>query len=164
MKNTPLAKLRKDEANPRKPDPARLGLLRLSIAKLGFVMPMYATKDGMLLSGHQRYTVATELGIKKVPIITIDLPEKDIQGVNILFNRATNDFSAFDTGSKGKDRLNLEDVISAAEELADFEGEDWLALGCEELPIKGYGLDDADKYDKKACVFSFNSCISERGC
>jgi len=154
MKNTPLAKLHKDESNPRKPDPARLGLLRLSLAKLGFIMPMYATKKGMLISGHQRYTVATELGITKVPIVTIDLAEKDIQGVNILFNRATNDFSAFDTGSKGKDRLNLEDVISAAENLPDFEGEDWLALDCEERPIKGYGLEDADKYDKKAAVMA----------
>lgn len=37
MKNTPLTKLHKDESNPRKPDPARLGLLRLSLAKLGFI-------------------------------------------------------------------------------------------------------------------------------
>lgn len=154
MKNTPLAKLHKDENNPRKPDPARLGLLRLSLAKLGFVMPMYATADGMLLSGHQRFTVATELGISKVPIVTVDLPKKDIQGVNILFNRATNDFSAFDTGSKGKDRLNLEDVIAAAENLPDFEGEEWLALDCQEQRVAGFGLEDADKYDKKATVLA----------
>lgn len=154
MKNTPLSKLHKDESNPRKPDPARLGLLRLSLSKLGFIMPMYATKDGMLLSGHQRYTVATELGFKKAPVVTVDLAAKDIQGVNILFNRATNDFNAFDTGGKGKERLGIEDVIAAAEELPDFEGEDWDALRCEELPIAGYGQEDAARYDKKAAVLA----------
>jgi hypothetical protein len=154
MKNTLLTKLRKDEANPRKPDVARLGLLRLSLSKLGFIMPMYATKDGMLLSGHQRFTVATELGLKKVPVETIDLPEKDIQGVNILFNRATNDFNAFDTGSKSKERLNLDEVIAAAENLPDFEGEDWYAMACKELPIVDYGKEDGDKYDKKATVLA----------
>lgn len=154
MKNTSLTKLFKDETNPRKPDAARLGLLKLSIAKLGFIMPVYATKDGMLLSGHQRYTVSKELGLKKIPVEVIDLPEKDIKGVNILFNRATNDFSAFDTGSKAKERLSLEDVIEAADSLPDFEGEDWLALQCEEKPIKGLGKEDADRYDKKAAVLA----------
>ena len=37
MKNTALTKLHKDESNPRKPDAARLGLLRLSLSKLGFI-------------------------------------------------------------------------------------------------------------------------------
>lgn len=154
MKNTPLAALHKDKANPRKPDPARLSLLRLSIAKLGFVMPMYATADGMLLSGHQRFTVAEELGISSVPVVTVDLPKKDIQGVNILFNRATNDFTAFDTGSKGRDRLTLDYVISSAEDLPDFDGEEWHALNCQESDIILLGKHDADKYDKKATVLA----------
>lgn len=154
MKNTLLTKLFKDETNPRKPDTARLGLLRLSIAKLGFIMPVYATKEGMLLSGHQRYAVSKELGLKRIPVETVDIAEKDIKGVNILFNRATNDFSAFDTGSNVKERLSLEDVIEAAEGLPDFEGEDWLALSCEETEIKGLGKDDADRYDKKAAVLA----------
>lgn len=154
MKNTLLTDLHKDASNPRKPDAARLGLLKLSLAKLGFIMPMYATSSGMLLSGHQRLTVATELGLARVPVITIDLPEKDIQGVNILFNRATNDFNAFDTGSKSKERLSLDDVIASAEELPDWEGEEWLALTCKERTIAYLGRDDADKYDKKATVLA----------
>lgn len=154
MKNTLLSKLFKDETNPRKPDTARLGLLRLSIAKLGFIMPVYATKDGMLLSGHQRYTVAKELGLKKIPVETIDLAEKDVKGVNILFNRATNDFNAFDTGSKVKERLGLEEVIAAAEALPDYGSEDWLAMQCKDLPLKGVGQKDADRYDKKAAVLA----------
>lgn len=155
VKNTPVTSLRPDTSNPRKPDQARLGLLGLSLSKLGFCMPMYATKDGMLLSGHQRLTVSKTLKISNVPIITIDLPKKDIQGVNILFNRATNDFNAFDTGSNVKGRLTLDDVIASAEELPDFEGEDWFALDCKDRDITGLGADLSSRYDKKA------TCLAE---
>ena len=37
IKNTPISKVFPDKANPLKADQARLGLLRLSLAKLGFI-------------------------------------------------------------------------------------------------------------------------------
>lgn len=155
VKNTPVSKLHDDPTNPRKPDQARLGLLRLSVAKLGFCMPMYTTSDGMLLSGHQRLTVAKSLGLKKVPVIVVDLQKKDIQGINILFNRATNDFNAFDTGSNVQGKLSLDEVIAAAEALPDFEGENWIALDCKERSIADLGANLSDRYDKKA------TCLAE---
>lgn len=154
IKNLPIGKVSPDTKNPRKPDPARIGLLHLSLAKLGFIMPVYALKDGMLLSGHQRRTVSMERGIKKIPVVTIDVAKKDIQGINILFNRATNDFNAFDTGGNSQERLSLEGVIEAAEDLPDFEGEEWLCLSCAEKPITKYGKNDAARYDKKAAVLA----------
>lgn len=154
LRNVSITKVHPDASNPRKADQARLGLLRLSLAKLGFIMPVYATKEGMLLSGHQRLTVAKAAGYKKVPVFTIDVAEKDIKGINILFNRATNDFNAFDTGEKAKERLDLDAVIEAAESLPDFEGENWYALNCAEADISGLGSADASKYDKKATVLA----------
>ena len=153
--NTPVKKLSPDRLNPRRPDQARLGLLRLSLAKLGFIMPVYATPKGMLLSGHQRLTVASSMGIKALPTVTLSLKDSDIQGINILFNRGTNDFNAFDTGKKSQDRLGLEDVIASAENLPDFSGEEWYALNCKELPISALGKDLSDRYDKKA------TCLAE---
>jgi ParB-like chromosome segregation protein Spo0J len=154
INNTPITALIPDKKNPRKADDARLGLLRLSLAKLGFLMPVYATPGGMLLSGHQRQRVAKDLGIECIPVVTIEVAEKDIQGINILFNRATNDFGALDTGSSAHERLSIETVIEAAEELPDFEGEEWFALDCKTKKIAGMGKDDADRYDKKAVVIA----------
>lgn len=145
--------LRLDPTNPRKADQARMALLRLSIQKLGFIMPVYATEDGMLLSGHQRLTVAESLEIEQVPTIRINVKEGDIKGINILFNRATNDFTAFDTGSKAQDKLHYQDVLDLAEALPDFEGEDY-ALGATETALRGLGRADAHKYDKKAAVMA----------
>lgn len=149
-----VADLHPDETNPRKPDQARMALLRLSLQKLGFIMPVYATVDGMLLSGHQRLTAATSMDFETVPAITVSVKEEDVKGINILFNRATNDFTAFDTGSKVGDTLHYTDIIEMAEALPDFEGEDWLALGAEEKTIKNLGVADASKYDKKAAVMA----------
>lgn len=149
-KNTPVGDIRPDATNPRKPDQARMALLSLSLQKLGFVMPVFSTPNGMLLSGHQRHTVAVGRGVRNIPVEFVDMPEKNIKGANILFNRATNDFSAFDTGTKSKDKLHYADILKAAEDLPDFEGEDWFALRGRDMLIANVGRDLADRYDKKA--------------
>lgn len=139
-----------DKTNPRKNDAARMGLLRLSLAKLGLIMPLFVDRStGLLLSGHQRLTTATDLAISQVPVIEIDVKPEDIQGINILFNRATNDFTAFDTGSKARGKLDLDTVIAAAEALPDFDG-DHFAINCKMLPVGRYVRDRASEYDKKA--------------
>lgn len=144
-----------DSTNPRKPDPTRLHLLRLSLSKLGFLLPIVTTTDGLVLSGHQRLTVARELGWHKVPIDTYEVPDKDIRGINILFNRVTNDFGALDTGSEALGDLKLTDVIAEAEALPDTT-EEWFALNCKVQSILGLGADIADQYDKKAVVAANN--------
>jgi ParB-like chromosome segregation protein Spo0J len=152
--NVLLSKLRPDEANPRKPDPARLALLALSLRKLGFIMPMFATKAGMILSGHQRLTVAATLELKRVPVEYVDLKQEDLKGVNILFNRGTADWTAFDTGSTGAARLSYPTVVAAAEALPDCEGEDWYALRVRERSVNRLGINLAAQYDKKATVLA----------
>lgn len=149
-----IDKLHADPANPRQSIPARMGLLRLSLAKLGFVQPIIALRNGMLLSGHQRTTVARELGVEKVAVIYVDVPEADQKGFNILANRATNDFTAFDTGSKAQGKLDLDTVIAAAENLEDFPDENWFALNCKNEDISGLLKDKASQYDKKAAVLA----------
>lgn len=146
----PVAQLHKDPDNPRKSDPARMGLLRLSLKKLGFIQPVFVTKAGMLLSGHQRTTTALELGFTTIPAIAVDLSEKDVRGANVLFNRATNDFTAFDTGSKAGGMLDLDTVLAAAEALPDFEGENWFAINCKNELLTQFTEGLAERYDKKA--------------
>jgi hypothetical protein len=131
-----------------------MALLQLSLRKLGFIMPVYCLKDGLLLSGHQRLTASKALGLKEIPAMVIDVAEKDIAGINILFNRATNDFNAFDTGSAAKGKLDYTAVIDKAEALPDFEGEDWYANNCQIRPLKDFGKNISDKYDKKATTMA----------
>lgn len=140
-----------DEANPRKPDQARLGLLRMSIAKLGFLMPVYRHKSsGKLLSGHQRRTVCVQLDRVHMPVQDIDIADSDIMGINLLFNRFTNDFNAFDTGSGASTRMNMQEVIERLEQLPDRDPADDFAINCKLENVREFAQSIADQYDKKA--------------
>ena len=77
--------------NPREADAERLDLVKLSLRKLGFLLPLVASPDGEILSGHQRHTVAVDMGVSRVPVLRVEVPEARRRGLNILFNRATND-------------------------------------------------------------------------
>jgi len=93
----PLADLRPDADNPREASPERLALVRLSLAKLGFLLPLVATPDGLLLSGHQRAREARRIGLDQAPVLTVAVADDGRRrGLNILLNRATNDFRGRD--------------------------------------------------------------------
>ncbi len=151
IKMTPVGSLTPDDTNPRKPDAARLGLLRLSLAKLGFLMPVFADKaTGLLLSGHQRLTVSKALGLTAIPVQFIDIKPDDIAGVNILFNRTTNDFGAFDTGASSRAKLDIETVIEAAEALPDADPDHPFAINCKNEPVAVIANANADKFNDKS--------------
>lgn len=148
-----LSDLRKDPSNPRKADDARMALLRLSLEKLGFILPLYATPEGMLLSGHQRFDCALQLGYETVPVEVVDIPPRYHSGINIVFNRCTNDFGALDTGSSAAEKLSLSEVLEKAECLLDFDRTQTpYALQVEDTSIKGLASLHSQQYDKKAVV------------
>ena len=67
MNCSPASALRPALYNPREADAERLELVRLSLRKLGFLLPLVATTDGEILSGHQRHAVAVDMGAARVP-------------------------------------------------------------------------------------------------
>lgn len=92
MKLTPIDQLIPASYNPRAVDPERLELVKLSIRKLGWLLPVFATEAGELLSGHQRTHVARLLGYTHVPCVRTPNMDADTRkAINILFNRSTND-------------------------------------------------------------------------
>lgn len=93
--------------NPRQASKERLEYLRLSLRKLGFILPIYATKDGHLLSGHQRLGVAIAEGYTKVPVVRLEVAERNYRQVNLLFNRITNDMNPEDSSTDLFARLGL---------------------------------------------------------
>ena len=89
---TPVEDLRPSAYNPRKADKERLEMVELSLRKFGWLLPIYADGDGEILSGHQRHMVATNMGAKMIPVVRV--PTFKIErrmGINVLYNRATND-------------------------------------------------------------------------
>lgn len=120
MKLVDVKEIAPSTYNPRVADPERLDLIELSLRKLGFLLPLYATPDGEIISGHQRHHVACRMGASKVPVFTtraMNLTER--KGVNVVFNRATNDLGQSDTVAKINEQLKAADVFKLAEAVPD---------------------------------------------
>lgn len=113
VKLVPIGDVRASEYNPRKNDEKRLALTEMSLRKLGFLLPIYADKDGEILSGHQRHLVAERMGFDKIPVQYVDQEDLNSRkALNVLFNRATNDLQKQDTCTKIKKRLYNMDIDS----------------------------------------------------
>ena len=124
--------------NPRTADPARLDLIRLSLSKLGFLLPIYSTPEGEILSGHQRHLVTSEmLEWEQMPVSTTKSMVLDKRkAVNVLFNRATNDFEISENGANGKLKIEEMGVYDMAAKLPDKVGEDrFPCMRPEQVPI-----------------------------
>lgn len=142
-----------DTSNPRKSSPARMGLLRLSLAKLGFLMPLVAQRSsGLLLSGHQRTTVALDESIHRIPVMSVDIRDEDVRTVNLMANRTTNDFNAMDTGAASEQRIDLQYVTKLLENLPDPDHDNPFAANCKLEDLTPLVKSVAHLYDQKAAL------------
>lgn len=109
-----ISTFRGADYNPRKVDQSRLQQVKNSLSKLGFLLPIYVAEDGTLLSGHQRTTSAIALGYTKLPVVTLSIPEDKHKGLNLVFNKATNDLDAYKETAKDRfsDYVNRADEVS----------------------------------------------------
>jgi len=116
----PISAVAPSTYNPRSADAARLDLIELSLRKLGFLAPIYADSNGEILSGHQRHLVASRMGAAEIPVFrtkAMDLAQR--KALNIVFNRATNDFDWNSTPEKATRELAALDVQTLASAIPD---------------------------------------------
>jgi DNA modification methylase len=94
----PINDLRPAKYNPRRWDEQATSQLKQSLKKFGFVDPIIANgaikRHNVIIGGHFRWAVAKELGIKKVPVVYVNIPnlakEKEL---NLRLNRNTGEFN-----------------------------------------------------------------------
>jgi len=76
--------------------------------------------NGEILSGHQRHLVATRMGAKRLPVFrTKPMNLEQRKALNIVFNRATNDFDFNSTPEKATAELAAIDIQKLAEAIPD---------------------------------------------
>lgn len=86
MQLVEINSVRPSTYNPRTADKSRLGLIELSLRKLGFVLPIYADPAGEIVSGHQRQLVASGMGAKRIPVERLKaMSLADRKAINIAF-------------------------------------------------------------------------------
>ena len=103
-----------------------------SIQNYGFLVPIVADKNNVIICGHTRLKAAEKLGMETVPVITAeDLTEEQVKAFRIADNRVA-DMSVWDN------KLLLEE-LEALQETDLFTGFDFVDI--EDLEI----LNELDK-------------------
>ena len=122
-KLVPIEELRPSAYNPRKADPERLNMVELSLRKFGWLLPIYADVNGEILSGHQRHLVASRMGAKMVPVVrTPQMPVERRMGINVLYNRATNDVYKNQSSTDMREQLmSMEGLFDKITSLPDIQ-------------------------------------------
>ncbi|EJY7242070.1 DNA modification methylase [Enterococcus faecalis] len=91
FKKMKLSELHPAEYNPRvelKPGMEEYEKLKQSILEFGFVdPPIFNKRTGNLVGGHQRVSVAKDLGIGEIEVSIVDLPIEKEKALNIALNK-----------------------------------------------------------------------------
>ena len=92
LKVLPVTVLKPAEYNPRKklkPGDKEYEKIRNSIEEFGFADPLVVNADMTIIGGHQRLTVAQDLGYTEVPCAVVDVDKTREKALNIALNKIT---------------------------------------------------------------------------
>ena len=129
LKVLPITVLKPAEYNPRKklkPGDKEYKKIKASIEEFGFADPLVVNSDMTIIGGHQRLTVAVDLGYTEVPCAVVDVDKDREKALNIALNKITGqwddqlladllrdlDTAHFNTDLTGFDRAEIENLFS----------------------------------------------------
>ena len=129
LKTLPVSILKPAEYNPRvklKPGDKDYEKIKASIEEYGFADPLVVNADMTIVGGHQRLTVAIDLGYTEVPCAVVDVDKTRERGLNLALNRIQGRFdevmladllkelqdSNFDLGKTGFDPPEIETLFN----------------------------------------------------
>ena len=113
LKMLPVSVLKPAEYNPRKklkPGDKEYKKIKQSMEEFGFADPLVVNKDMTVIGGHQRLTLAIDLGYTEVPCAVVDIDKTREKALNIALNKITGEW----------DEQMLADLITDLKE-ADYD-------------------------------------------
>ncbi|KKL75316.1 hypothetical protein LCGC14_2056100 [marine sediment metagenome] len=116
--------------NPRTISPQEFAKLRRSLREFGFVEPVVVNNGNKIIGGHQRVRAAIEEGLKRVPIVRLDLPETKAKALNLALNRISGEW----------DVPLLKDLLGQLSATPEFDVE---ITGFNAIEIEQLGSSDA---------------------
>ena len=90
-----VSELKPAEYNPRKklkPGDKEYKKIKNSIEEFGFADPLVVNKDMTIIGGHQRMSVAVDLGYTEVPCAVVDVDKTREKALNIALNKITGEW------------------------------------------------------------------------
>ena len=83
----PIENLHPDPANANRMSDEELDALENSMRRFGIVQPIVAQRDGTVVGGHQRLTVARRLGYQELPVVWVDLSVEQGRLLGLALNK-----------------------------------------------------------------------------
>jgi len=143
------------EYNPRQMTQEQHRSLTDSIKRFGLVDPIlvniHPERKDIIIGGHQRVTIAKELGIANVPTVEIELtPEKERE-LNVRLNRNTGEWD-WDALANNFDMEQLSEWGFEENQLVGFSNIDYTILDDDDIDNEIDGLEDGTR---KAILIEF---------
>ena len=89
VKQVRLQELRPYEANAKKHDDRQIKNVAESIHQYGFVQPIVADRNGVIVIGHCRFLAAQMLGLQEVPCVCVDdLTAEQVNALRLVDNKS----------------------------------------------------------------------------
>ena len=119
----PIGKLKPSAYNPRKWNESQIDALRESITRFGVVDPIVCNsapgRENIVVGGHFRLKVAKDLGITKLPVVYVNIPDLEREKeLNLRLNKNLGEFDFRLLENFGEEFLK--DVGFSSEELDDI--------------------------------------------
>ena len=136
IKRVPIDQLRPFPGNPRQMPEAELGKLKRSIREFGFVEPVVVRKaDNTIVGGHQRVEAAKALGLKRVPVVYIDVSADQAKALNLALNKIHGEWDLPKLGELLEELRELPGLDETLSGFDEIEMDDLLAeLERQQLP------------------------------
>ena len=84
---TPIQNLKPYEKNAKKHPKKQVQQVANSIKEFGFNQPIVVDKNNVVIVGHGRLEAAKLLGLKDVPVLTVDLTEDQAKAYRLADNK-----------------------------------------------------------------------------
>jgi ParB-like chromosome segregation protein Spo0J len=82
-----VSSLKVDGQNPNRMSKPQMQALKASIQQFGFIIPVITNKDLLIADGEQRWGIAKELGLEKIPIVRLPLEDVDRRTLRQVLNK-----------------------------------------------------------------------------
>ena len=129
------------EYNPRQMTQEQHRSLTDSIKRFGLVDPIlvniHPDRKNVIVGGHQRVTIAKELGLKSIPTVEIDLDADRERELNIRLNRNSGEWD-WDALANNFDVKDLNEWGFTENQLTGFATIDYSVLDDEDVDLESF--------------------------
>ena len=143
------------EYNPRQLTQHQHTSLTDSIKRFGLVDPIivniHPDRKDIIIGGHQRVTVAKEMGIRTVPTVELELDAEKERELNVRLNRNTGEWD-WDSLANNFDLEQLSEWGFEENQLVGFSDLDYSILDDDDIENE---IDDMEDGTRKAIMIEF---------